>query len=114
MKADFSFQFIPTQYVIYTPGIGIPTELNTPFTEGGQYGIASAKAPDIRRLRVAKATHASIAAKKPAATAKAETNRTAARLSKKQRTKVKEVMAKRAKKKSTATTDKNVRGGKAK
>lgn len=110
-KADFSFQMIPTQYVIYTPAVGTPTRLKTPFTEGGQYGIASARAPSTNRLRVAQATHAGIAAKKPAAVAKAETSEVTTALLKKASKNTKDALADRAKKKPSVKENKDVRGG---
>jgi hypothetical protein len=51
--ASFQFSFIPMQYMIYTPSVGVPTQLSTPFTEGGQYGLADAATPNNDRLRVA-------------------------------------------------------------
>ena len=66
--ASFQFQFIPMQYVIYTPAVGIPTQLETAFTEGGAYGLSDATTPDDDELQVAAAEPENPTAQ-PAATA---------------------------------------------
>jgi hypothetical protein len=70
--ASFQFQFIPMQYVIYTPAAGTPTKLKTPFTDGGPYGLASAATPDTSKLQVAAPAPEKPAAQ-PAATPTAPT-----------------------------------------
>lgn len=49
----FSFTMQPTQYVIFTPAIGVPTKLQTAFTEGDEYGLTTTAIPDTSQLRVA-------------------------------------------------------------
>jgi len=77
MMATFQFQFIPMQYVIYTPAAGTPCKLKTPFTDGGPYGLASAAAPDTKKLQVAAPAPEKPAAQ-PAATSTAPTPTTSA------------------------------------
>jgi hypothetical protein len=52
-RVPFSFSFIPTQYVIYTAPVGVPTRLKTPFTPAGGYALNTAKTEDTSRLRIA-------------------------------------------------------------
>lgn len=52
-RVPFTFNFIPTQYVIYTAAVGAPTKLKQPFTPAGGYVLNTAKTPDTSRLRVA-------------------------------------------------------------
>lgn len=52
-RIPFTFNFIPTQYVIYTEAIGAPTKLKTPFTPAGGFAIETAATPETTRLRVA-------------------------------------------------------------
>lgn len=52
-RVPFSFNFIPTQYVIYTAAVGSPTKLKQPFTPAGGYALNTAKTPPTSRLRVA-------------------------------------------------------------
>lgn len=109
-KADFSFQLVVTQYVIYTPAVGSPTALKTPFTEGGQYALTTAAIPSTDRLRVSRATHAGIAAKQPAAVEKAATNSSATRLINRDKKKQKELRD-RTKKKTPPKENKDTRSG---
>lgn len=51
-RSPFSFTLIPMSYVIFTEAIGVPTQLDTPFTEGAQFGLPSAGTFDSSRLRV--------------------------------------------------------------
>ena len=48
----FNFVMMPTQYTIFTPNIGIPTQLSTAFTEGGEFALSSTAVPDTDQLRV--------------------------------------------------------------
>lgn len=48
----FSFVLMPTQYVIFTPNEGVPTQLSTAFTEGSQFELASTAIPSTSKLRV--------------------------------------------------------------
>lgn len=48
----FNFMLMPTQYTIFTPNEGVPTQLSTPFTEGGQYALSSTAVPSTDQLRV--------------------------------------------------------------
>lgn len=48
----FNFVLMPTQYTIFTPNEGVPTQLSTPFTEGGQYALSSTAVPNTDQLRV--------------------------------------------------------------
>jgi hypothetical protein len=52
-RVPFSFNLIPTQYVIFTNAVGSPTQLKTPFTPSKGLALDTTKAPDISRLRVA-------------------------------------------------------------
>lgn len=52
-RIPFNFNFIPTQYVIFTEAIGSPTKLRTPFTPAGGLALDTTKAPPDARLRVA-------------------------------------------------------------
>ena len=52
-RVPFSFNFIPTQYVIFTESVGTPTKLKTPFTPAGGLALDSARAPDLTRMRIA-------------------------------------------------------------
>jgi hypothetical protein len=49
--AQFSFTMIPMQYTIFTPDIGVPTRLKTPFTPDGGYGLNSNAAPTTQQWR---------------------------------------------------------------
>lgn len=51
-RVPFTFNFIPTQYVIYTEAIGVPTKLKTPFTPAGNLALDSTTAPTTTRLNV--------------------------------------------------------------
>lgn len=55
-RAPFTFNFIPTQYVIYTSALGSPTTLKTPFTPAGGLALDTTKPVDTSRLRVAART----------------------------------------------------------
>jgi hypothetical protein len=48
----FSFNFIPTQYVIYTEALGSPTTLKTPFTPAGGLSLDTTKALPTTRINV--------------------------------------------------------------
>jgi hypothetical protein len=52
-RVPFSFNFIPTQYVIFTEAMGVPTTLKTPFTPAGGLALSTSKAADLTRLHVA-------------------------------------------------------------
>lgn len=52
-RSPFSFGFIPLQYVIYTPSIGVPTKLEEPFLPSASFAIAAAAVPSNTRVRVA-------------------------------------------------------------
>lgn len=54
--AQFSFSLIPTQYVIFTPSVGVPAQATTAFTEGAALGLVSTQTPDDTRQRVAPTT----------------------------------------------------------
>lgn len=52
-RSPFSFSFVPTQYVIYTPSLASPTRLKKGFTPGSKYALDSTGVPSTNRTRVA-------------------------------------------------------------
>jgi hypothetical protein len=52
-RVPFSFNFIPTQYVIYTPSLGNPTKLESAFIPSAAFKISTTQPPSTTRLRVA-------------------------------------------------------------
>lgn len=50
-SAQFSFTMIPMQYTIFTPALGSPTQLETPFTPSGKYALNSVAPPASNQLR---------------------------------------------------------------
>jgi hypothetical protein len=52
-RVPFSFTFIPTQYVIYTPALGNPTKLESAFIPSSAFKISTTQAPPTTRLNVA-------------------------------------------------------------
>lgn len=50
-SVQFSFTMIPMQYVIFTPPVGVPTRLETPFTPAGDYALQSTAEPATKQLR---------------------------------------------------------------
>jgi hypothetical protein len=56
-RVPFSFNFIPTQYIIYTPALGNPTKLKSDFLPSAAFKLSTSKAPSNVRQKVA-ARHA--------------------------------------------------------
>jgi len=54
--AQFSFSLIPTQYVIFTPNVGVPAQAKTAFTDGATLGLLSTGVPDDTRNRIGTVT----------------------------------------------------------
>lgn len=52
-RVPFSFSFIPTQYVVYTPSLGNPTRLKSSFLPSSSLALSTAQAPKTARLNVA-------------------------------------------------------------
>lgn len=52
-RVPFSFNFIPTQYVIYTPALGNPTQLESAFIPSAAFKISTTQPPSTTRLRIA-------------------------------------------------------------
>jgi hypothetical protein len=52
-RVPFSFNFIPTQYVIYTPALGNPTKLKSAFIPSDAFKLSTTQVPSNTRLRVA-------------------------------------------------------------
>jgi hypothetical protein len=51
-RSPFSFTMIPTSYMIFTEPVGKPTQLETPFTDGGRFALDTVGRIPTTRLRV--------------------------------------------------------------
>lgn len=51
-RVPFTFNFIPTQYVVYTPSLGNPTRLKSAFLPSSSLALTTAQTPQTTRLRV--------------------------------------------------------------
>jgi hypothetical protein len=109
-SVDFAFTLIPTQYTIFTPAVGAPTKLKTPFTSSSGYALKSTAVPDSTKQRIASPS-------RPPLPSKTRSNepQTGHKVEKASKTALQEVKERtQALESKTPTTIKNVRGGQVK
>jgi len=51
--ASFSLTMIPTQYVIFSPEVGVATKLETAFTTGAEYALSTVEPVDLTKIKIA-------------------------------------------------------------